>query len=405
MRLWAFLCVLVAWPSVSYRYLCNSIDAQGNVWGDEHSPKLGCTAASAPRWPGSSMQFYLDMEGLPNGIDSDTWLSLVQGVLEDWQATPNASLALRSSVGSQRSFGTDASSHDVFWVRDRDEWMSLIGAGPEGILGVTLPVYSVAQGSSVRILEDADMVLNACPELGIVWDPNCTNLADCFAPQATFSHEFGHVLGLGHPCVACEQLMSAQAVFMVDKPGFDEQSAIRMLYPGTTPGVLGDSCSGHHRCQSEFECRTVDAQQYCSKPCATDSECSGSLMVCDSGFCSFQTRSSLSSHLAEDCSWRKCAVGLLCVTNSSGSSLCYTDCSTGSGCTDTEVCYPLKDNQSHPVHESACIETASLASSFNSGSLSTARQQSGCNASNGAFHLWFFALILLIGVPRIRKKC
>lgn len=420
----------------AYKFLCNGITAEGVTESD--GCHKSCTAEPS-RWPGPTVTYNIDISVLPAGVSASDWLDVVNGSFNAWAATPGTNLLVSNGGNGGRSFGTSFSDHDIFWVTSELEWMQQVGAGPEGILGVTLPQYACPTSTVLyRQIDDADMILNAVPSAGFTWAPGCAKLsADCQSARATVAHESGHFLGLGHPCASCQELMSAQAEYLIEYPLFDDQQGMAALYPDTSKaGSFGTICSNSARCKTGLTCHSQSGTQYCSSTCSASTGCGNNMVCGTSKYCEFPAGTQLGAvGLLEDCMQNPCDTNLICVGVSDTAAYCYADCTMGQTCLNSETCHQLKNSQYQLISSYACmvmvkqgdacggttvcqsglkcisgtctIDTTAgnfdvTAGSGGSGS-GTAAQS--CSSAKAPSEIWLLLLLMGILVHRPKKKC
>lgn len=422
MRL-SLLFLLLVSSAHAYKFLCNGIDAQGQVESDSCGV---CNDQTGSRWSGGTVSFNVNTRVLPPGISGLDWKNLVTDCFNTWEATPNSNLSSKYIGEGVRSFGVDENNHDILWMTDSSEWMENVGAGPSGILGVTLPLYECpGNGVNYRAIHDADMILNGLAEAGFPWELGCLLLSDsCQSIRGTVQHESGHFLGLGHPCVSCESVMSAQAAYLVEDPLFDDQSGLRALYPGNSPGVFGADCS-NAACSAGLDCYTKNQNHYCTHDCKLDSDCENQL-TCNSGVCEFPSGQSLGAvGLHEDCTSNPCEEGLKCVTVQDRQAYCYTDCTSSQSCQISESCHQLKDSNKNLINSYACMVMLAenqvcggttvcqsgltcLAGVCQKGLVenpSVTPPNSHCASAGIPTELWVLLLLMSIAVHRVRRRC
>ena len=346
-------------PADAYKFLCNGITAEGVTESDSCGV---CSDSTGPRWPNASVAINVNTSVLPAGISGTDWKNLATDCFNTWARTPGVQLTTSYLGEGVRSFGTDSKNHDIFWVTSSSEWADQVGAAPNGILGVTLPPY-VCPSKTVgyRTIGDADMILNAVPSAGFPWALSCPGLSDtCQSVRATLQHESGHFLGLGHPCVDCQAMMSATVAFLIEYPLFDDQAGLRALYSGSGAGSFATSCSSTAPCQSGLSCHTQSLAQYCSHSCTLSADCENH-MTCNNGMCEFPGGAALGAvSLYGDCTGNlSCDTGLICVHVSDTAGYCFNSCTgTGNGdgiCQASETCHQLHNSKKVAIKSWACM--------------------------------------------------
>ncbi|MEI6805992.1 MAG: hypothetical protein WCK49_05735 [Myxococcaceae bacterium] len=411
-------------PAYSYKFLCNGITAEGVTESDQCTES--CISASS-HWPVNAPVLYnVDISVLPTGISASDWLKVVDSSFSNWANTPGAKLTISNGGYGVRSFGDTPNSHDIFWVTSEDEWMTKVGAAPNGILGVTLPPYACPTSTvNYRQIDDADMILNAVPSAGFIWEAGCPQLSDsCQSAKGTVAHESGHFLGLGHPCAACQELMSAQAEFLIEYPLFDDQQGLAALYPDSSAaGSFGTVCSSAQPCLSNLTCHSQAEAQYCSKACAIPSDC-GNNMVCNSGFCEFPAGVALgAAGLGAPCT-QNCDKGFICVAVDNSSSYCFAECTISQTCQTSETCHQLKNSKNVLISSYACMVMAAEGEACGgttvcqtgltcissvcktvSGGTGSGSSSSHCSSAKAPSELWLLLLLMGILVHRPKKKC
>ncbi|MES2503796.1 MAG: matrixin family metalloprotease [Myxococcota bacterium] len=364
MRQVVLLLFLLSGYANGYAFLCNGVDAEGQ---SEQDTCGVCDDTTATKWRNSYLQYWVSTTELPASLNASSWISLVNSCFASWNTVSGVHLTTNysSDVVSPRSFGDDSEHHDVFWVNNDDEWMEYVGAAPDGILGVTLPPYACQTSSAkFRVIQDADLILNGTPTAGFKWQPECSRLSNsCQSIRSTLTHELGHFLGLGHPCVdSSSAIMCATAAYLVQYPLFDDQQGIRALYADGSSGAYATRCSSNTDCSASLQCHTQNGSKYCSHACTEDADCDNHLM-CTSGFCEFPAGSALgAADLHEECSESPCDQGLICVgvnVASEPAYYCFEDCSESSACSkDRDTCRTLKNSKEEAIASKACIQVA-----------------------------------------------
>jgi hypothetical protein len=246
----------------AFAFLCNGFSADGSRDGDGCG---ACSASSAARWDELQVDFRFDDGVRPSGgaAGNETlaeWQQHQTQTIANWNAVQGQSLLIRDAGAARlRVFGEVNGENSIFWITDRNEYFQQVGGGADSTLGVTLAPYNCGSPRRDGIL-DADLVMNGTGSFN--WDATSV--------VSTMTHEMGHAIGLGHPCVDCS--VSAERVGGVlvgpavmsatgggpgesDVPLFDDEEAVRALYPGA-PGGLGTACANDGACDSNL-CVTV----------------------------------------------------------------------------------------------------------------------------------------------------
>ncbi|MBL4818761.1 MAG: matrixin family metalloprotease [Deltaproteobacteria bacterium] len=424
MKVIMVLLILMAIPSEAYRFLCNSINADGVAETDSCGI---CDDTTATRWDNQSVSYAVGTSQLPSGITVEDWVSLVNNSFASWAGAAGVNLITNNTGEAARSFGTDSVNHDIFWVDNSAEWLELVGVAPNGVLGVTLPPYLCPSGSTeFREIVDADLIMNGTPEGDFAWKLDCNSLLpNCQSMKATVTHELGHFLGLGHDCVGCSDLMAAVASFLVTDPQQDDLVGIRALYPNSSEGAFTAACSTNSVCDSNI----CHSNGYCTLSCTQDADC-GTTLRCSSSTSQCEFAATATVGLKGECSSQlSCEEGLQCIgITSSGSSHCFNACTQGSGtCSGNETCRQLKNNAGEKIDSFACIEIKQFGETCGAHIACDSDKQLKCTnavCANGVAktaapvgsggcsqvgipQLFVFLgfLGLLIRVPRRRKKC
>ncbi len=339
----AVVAALAGSDAVAFSFLCNGIDANGNPSGDNCG---ACSANSAARWDELQVDFRFDDNTRPPEESLSEWQSHQTATLSGWGNVQGHSLTLRDTgAASFRSFGSVNGENSIFWITNRTEFQNQVRSSPNSILGVTLAPYNCGGGGGRRggIL-DADIVMNGTGVFN--WDQNSV--------VSTMTHEVGHAIGFGHPCTDCSNvaLMSATSGFNEsDTPLFDDQEAIRALYPGT-PGGLGTACSNDGNCTSG-PCITVSIngtdRSFCSQSC--NGSCPDGLVCADvageGNVCVFSNAGIADPGdacgppgCADECTPGTVAPGCNVCLEDGNASTCFAGCNpgNGAGCSGTDVC-------------------------------------------------------------------
>ena len=343
----------------AFSFLCNGVDASGAVdltdfCGDVNDngrvDAADCTPQNAARWDELQADFRFDDAVRPPEESLSEWQQHQAATIAGWNTVQGHQLTLRDAGAAQfRSFGVINSENSIFWITNRTEFTNEVNGSPNSILGVTLAPYNCSGSRGRGGIADADIVMNGTGVFN--WDQNSV--------VSTLTHEVGHAIGFGHPCTDCSNvaIMSATSGFNEsDTPLFDDQEAIRSLYPGT-PGGLGTACSADNQCTSG-PCVTVPIngtnRSFCSQTCT--STCQNGL-VCttvagEGDVCVFSNASI--ADIGAACGPPGCvdectgAIGPgcnVCTVNGAGSN-CFAGCtpSSGAGCSGDDACSPFGCN-------------------------------------------------------------
>ncbi len=332
--------LLAAGDASAFAFLCNGIDASGSADGDGCG--ADCRASTAARWDELQVDFAFDDAVRPPEVSLAEWQQNQTAVVANWNNVQGQSLTVRDAGGAQaRDFGVQNGENSIFWITNSNEFSQQVGGGINSILGVTLAPYSCGRAGSRRGgIEDADIVMNG---VGFDWDENSV--------VSTLTHEMGHAIGFGHPCVDCSNLsiMSATSGFNdSDTPLLDDEDAIRSLYPGT-PGGIGTACSVDGDCDDNT-CVTVGIsgtdRSFCSQSCASDATCTNGMICADVNgegrVCVFSNAGT--ADIGEACGPPGCIDECEGVDIGPGCSVCSDTCvagctpSTGAGCGAGEAC-------------------------------------------------------------------
>lgn len=347
----------------AHRYVCNGILASG----EERTDSCGvCDDEHAARWANPNIPVVVDDTPLPAGITKDDWAGVVNNSLKAWNDISGSSLRFVQIEGqNRRDFGNDETLHEIFWIKDKEEWRRLVGVGEFGTLGATLPRYSCggSLGAKRRIF-DADLVLNGMPHIN--WQVKCED-DDCISIQTTLVHELGHFFGLDHPCLMCSSsIMSARAGFDLMNPVEDDVSGLRILYPQVQSGGFASPCATTSECLEGFECVNNQGNHYCSSKCESDKDCDPSAICQDNAgkkLCALIGEASEDGRdLGENCSRIPCEDSLMCIGAKEEEYFCVLPCQKNSDCLTGESCVTLQDNSQVCVQlrkngESCAMET------------------------------------------------
>ncbi|MFZ9889320.1 MAG: hypothetical protein ACO3JL_17645, partial [Myxococcota bacterium] len=243
-----------------YRFLCNGMDANGNI---ENVCSNGCTAQNAPRWASPTIPVRVDRTIVPSSLGTAAWNNVVDGTLDAWEAVSSSNMVLQD-IGNADYRRTNDPQSEIFWITSTSEWQQKIGSGVYGALGVTIPLYYCGNPGEITT---ADLIMNGAGFTN--WkatQSQCTG-SGCTSARATLLHELGHWVGLDHPCQACAwSAMSASAYTEPDYPLAVDAAAVSALYPGS-PGGIGYGCSTNAQCNSPYSCTLVDEVRYCTQTC------------------------------------------------------------------------------------------------------------------------------------------
>jgi hypothetical protein len=241
----------------AFAFLCNGIDANGNSSGDGCG---ACNASTAARWEVGTVSFVYDRSTLPGGsggVSSSRWASEISQGRSSWNAVMGLVLA-DGGDATQRQFGVDNGENEIFWITNANEWNNKVGSGINVALGVTIASNDRAFCNGGRSIFDADLVMNGVGEFD--WSVSSS--------LSTLTHEMGHAIGLGHPCINCGELMAAKSQGFgldPDGPQAGDIQGIQQLYPA--PGLVGSGCSSDGACDSGL-CASVGGTSFCSQTCS-----------------------------------------------------------------------------------------------------------------------------------------
>ncbi len=341
--------LLLSGTSFSHRYVCNGIVASG----EERNDSCGiCDDEHAARWPSPNIPVTIDESPLPEGISLADWHSVVETSLAAWNDVSGSNLRFfEVDADNPRDFGADETSHEIFWITDKEEWRRLVGVGEFGTLGATLPRYTCggSEGAKRRIF-DADLVLNGLKQNDtpiVNWQVKCED-DDCISIQTTLVHELGHFFGLDHPCLMCStSIMSARAGFDLMYPVLDDLAGLRALYPDGSEGAFGSPCSENEDCASGKECIMDGANKYCSEECRRDKDCNAGAVCQENAgkkICMFVGGTSAGARLlGENCSRVPCVEPLICAGTVRDEYYCFLPCGKQSDCSGGQSCIALQD--------------------------------------------------------------
>ncbi|MDA0712972.1 MAG: hypothetical protein O2897_03185 [bacterium] len=346
--------------AMSYNFICNSYDADGNKASDNCGV---CNDETAARWIPGDIALYLDENTVPSGITKSSWTNLFLSSLDSWNRTPDANVKIHQIGTAQgREFGSDNTHHEVFWILDVLEWQKKIGSGINDTLGVTLSPYTCASAVfGTREIFDADLVMNGASK-DFRWRESCSSPTNCDSIRSTLTHELGHVLGLGHTIIAIssKSIMSAKSGYQIEFPLFDDQEAVRALYPGEFSGQLGSRCDKSSDCL-ESQCISQEDAHFCSRSCAGQTSCPNGFSCADNGIdaqmCVFSSgRFAGAMGIGDSCVDKLCEVNLICAGVDAQNVFCFEPCSSTNSCQADEKCIPLENQADQGV----CMRIASL---------------------------------------------
>lgn len=334
----------------THRYVCNGILANGVERHDECGV---CDDEHAARWDSPNIPIVVDYETLPFGVTKKEWQGVVDDSFAAWNTIKGTSLRFFAlERENARNFGDDEALHEIFWIKNKEEWRKLVGVGEFGTLGATLPRYSCGggQGAKRRIF-DADLVMNGVESDDgtqyVNWRVVCPEDEDCISIQTTLVHELGHFLGLDHPCLMCSSsIMSARAGYDLMVPMQDDINGVRALYPQTKTNNFAASCSSDTSCAEGFQCIERQGSSYCSNQCTNDNQCENG-GVCElhdgQGMCILAVDGSAPLRkLGQNCNVIDCEAPLEC-RGQKEEFYCFKTCATQDDCQASESCVLLED--------------------------------------------------------------
>lgn len=316
--------------------------------GVKDNDSCGCTVNAAPKWYGARLAMSVENEG-GNGISASDFVRAAQEGAQAWTSVDCANLIFTCNstlpANSDARWGNhnnDNDEHGVFFVSSENEWITVTGSGSGGTLGVTVSPYS--GGCTGRNFFDTDILINGVIQGG--WSYNSL--------KTTVTHEMGHALGLGHPCLigdtrygcdnACRAIMGATGgEWLV--PQQDDINGICNLYPGTAGGI-GAACETANDCDSAPLCIDDSGFKYCSHLCPPS---------CETGYdCNSLNGQDVcvrqgAPGVGDTCSGA-CADGATCVvdggTDTAPIAHCYANCEPGASvntCPTDYRCSELTD--------------------------------------------------------------
>lgn len=358
-RLIFFSCLFLSFETYAYKFVCNGVLAEGHVRNDSCGE---CSDEYAARWLNPNVPVVVDFDQVPPYLSKIDWAKIVHYSFDVWNSVEGSDFRFvplnRSSL---RNFGSNETIHEIYWVVDPLEWRMLVGFGEFGTLGATLPKYNCGGdlGQS-RVIFDADMILNGVEDLN--WQVDCEGKEDCLSIVTTLVHELGHMLGLDHPCMYCEDsVMSARAGNNLTKPTRDDINGLLALYSvrNNTEGTFGDLCVFDNDCAQNFSCIEDKGQRICSNSCHSNSDCETnnecSIAENNNSYCIFPNPMPyLGAALYEECEEKDCMQPLVCAGVKNSNYHCfspciigYEGCSLGSECValdfETAICVPVSD--------------------------------------------------------------
>ncbi len=388
--------------SACYRSLCNSVDATGSISNDGCG---SCTTSNATRWVNPVVGVRFESSQRPSEVSSAEWSTIVNNVTNQWSSVPGSNLSVQNLGSGSRDPGLQDGQNVLLWINSQSEYISLLGAGGLGALGVTLSSIDLCS----RDITDADIVMNAVPgAVQLPWSADrddCDRFQDrCTSAKAVLLHEMGHLVGLGHPCPddSCKNWSVMAASGGRGDPEelrISDIAGIEAIYPGSGSGA-GSACSSNGDCPSPLICGFSDGLRYCTSLCSSDSDCADGF-ECDeagSGECVFL--GTIVPSVGEACvpPYYECENDAVCLGDES-SALCYERCNpNGSNtCPASFECVDIGQEASvfgvciNPNGEQApgeycdsefrCVEGATCIPEVNGASSGTCR--AACNPQSG----------------------
>lgn len=339
----AVLAVLVPQRAHAYAFMCNSIDAHGNVHSDNCS---SCTLANAPRWTSNRIDWRVKRTSIP-AISGADWLAAAHQSIDAWNNVTCSDFVMQDLGDvANPDLGSNAAQQTIWWITDRAKLQELVGADWQSVLGATLAPYYIQANCSSRVFHDADIMMNgAADHKWTVNMPTCSGYY-CIHVVSTLVHEIGHAFGLGHPCIEAAQcpaggsIMAAIAQPRMDltQPLQDDVNGLCALYPGAQGG-LGTVCTSNTNCNSGLTCQDDNGVKYCTQACGTCPQG----WTCRSGYCRRAV-----PVVGETCTGT-CVTGALCLQDSETTYHCYQQCNPSastSGCPNGQRCYDLSEDRS-----------------------------------------------------------
>jgi hypothetical protein len=179
----------------------------------------------ALRWTAGEILFEIALDDGPPGVDSAHAVGATDLAMSAWRTALDGTgvgLAMNVSSGSLMS-GDGINS--VRWTFDSND------PGIEvGLLARTTLSYETADGS----IEEADVVVNAADFTWVSTPDGCASQYDL---AAALTHEFGHVLGLGHSADPEATMFATGRPCEVVKRDLvgDDEAAVDFLYRELPP--------------------------------------------------------------------------------------------------------------------------------------------------------------------------
>ena len=315
--------------------------------GVKDNDSCGCSVGAAPKWYGAMLSMAVENEG-GNGISAADFVRAAQEGAQAWTNVSCSNMIFNCDqtlpANSDARWGNhnnNSDEHGVFFVSSENEWVTVTGAGSGGTLGVTVSPYT--SGCSGRNFYDTDILINGVIQGGWTYS----------SLKTTVTHEMGHAIGLGHPCLigdtsygcdhACRAIMGATGG-QWQVPQQDDINGVCALYPGQEGG-LGAACDGNGDCDSAPICIDDSGYKYCSHLCPPNCEDGYDCKSLNSqNVCVRQGAPS-----AGDSCTGACEDGAVCVrdggTDQAPEAHCYTTCDPNAAntCTGDDRCSALND--------------------------------------------------------------